>query len=239
MYIYAFYLEYNIDKLTKEEPALPITIEYAQKNWPNIPFHPKIYQVSSFKNIGITDLIGGTKEICENILDNHSKKIPKIYKFIGDSLKKMEEKKIVEVRDIVKEFTNKGDHIPLDKLGRAIEFLHNIGEIVVLQDRIFLHPSKLPYLMAKFVSPEEVQKKALRETGIEILSMTEIGRVLCTTQMAGDKDSKHSFVEELEMMCSFGVCFQLKGEQQSGELLFLFPSLGKPDGINLFNQKKT
>ncbi len=72
----------------------------------------------------------------------------------------------------------------------ALHYLYSIGHIVFLEKSglVCTKPTMIPKLLAKFISPEEVQANLLSENpNVQILSEEQIG---CILQIKHDEDKR-------------------------------------------------
>jgi len=224
------------------KPDAPkISYKYANNYWPSIPFHDKVFFVSSLKDLNVDIFIEEVKMLTTKIMDQHATQIPLSYKIVQQSIRKIASTTFVtdttKLIDNIKMSNNSG--IGDEKLvARAVQFLHDIGQVVVFKDRICLDPSLIPKVMAKFISPQEVRETLLGEEGspVEVLNVKDIGMLLRGVSQDSPQfaSNARNIKEELEMMIHFGVCFKMGGEDD----LYLFPSLGEAKGVWFFFSKE-
>ena len=184
--------------------------------------------------MGLESLTGTIQSLCTNILDHHAKQTPLAYEIISEHVSEMAATNFVTDTDAVLSFIEaKKNKAICNKEGlaaRALTYLHNTGEIVLFNNRVCLRPHELPKIMAKFISPTDVREKLMKETGaIEILDEKSIRVMLHDSSLGSGKAQRDIISQELEMMVLLGVCYLLRGENESNPS-YLFPSLGTPQG---------
>ena len=70
----------------------------------------------------------------------------------------------------------------------ALQHFNSIGHIVLIKNElVFTNPRLVPQIAAKFVSPEEVSLKLLKDEGVEVLSKEEVGYLLNIKNKSNDK----------------------------------------------------
>ncbi len=106
----------------------------------------------------------------------------------------------------------------------ALNYLHDIGQIVKFEDFICLDPPKIPVVMSRFISPKEVRMKLMESesTKVEILSEEAIRIILSENQT-----NPSLLEEELSIMCKLKVCYQLLSKTNDNSKIYLFPSLAE------------
>lgn len=147
------------DKQHPHTILLTSTLSF-QQLFPAIPFHDNIYRFSTLHDPkSVKALYKAIVDQCNQIMDAHSNYLPTFYKMLKEdiSLHSSPTDSVIAMSSLPTrwkenpEFTN-----------QALQHLHSIGEIVMFgDDKICTNPEVLSKLMAKFISPREVQAKLL------------------------------------------------------------------------------
>ncbi len=189
--------------------ATPITtdsIQSWQSRMPNLPLFQRLFEVSSLHSqVGVQELLDSVSAVCSQIFSRHAVLIPRSFRKLLHSIKNMTGTpsnppslsslpsspplpspplQIANLTLISKDnlhqlLKDKCD-MEISTFIRALHYLHSIGRIVFLQNGLVCTvPTMIPKLLAKFISPAEVQSQLLSsDPDVQILTEQQIGFVL-------------------------------------------------------------
>jgi hypothetical protein len=212
------------------------------RRFPRLPIFPELFEVSSKLNSGVENLKEKLEEECNRIFSKHTAMIPKSYRDILTDFKSLES----QTPKYQDELYRKHSHgLSPEGFNVAIQYLHAIGRLVVLKNRlVFPDPMIASRIAAKFVSPEEVRKSLLTKEGVQILAKNQIENLLdiagCTTNkyvsyfdslfLCPHLNLVYRIENEIALMTELGMCYELK-VQNNKQPFFLFPNLSSKSSI--------
>lgn len=153
-----------------------------QRNYTNLAIMNKLFTVSSFKSSeSVEQLRDALEEECGRIFARHCVRIPRSYRSVLHNLEARPTTQLLVPANTLLNELQSLMKIDPPTFHAAIEYLHAIGRIVLLKNRmVCTTPNLIPQIAAKFISPEDVQLDLLkRETEeVQILSKEEVGCIL-------------------------------------------------------------
>ncbi len=189
-------------------------IQSWQTQMPNLPlYHENLFQVSSLNSISsVLELLKSIEKICSQIFEQHAMLIPSSFHKLLKSINNLSSSHVlpsspsteathqthsdlapntllVDFKELHKQLREEND-MELPSFKYALHYLHAIGYIVFLKNGLVCtSPTLIPKLLAKFISPSEVQKKLLsRNPEVQILNQQQIG---CILQISNNQDSRY------------------------------------------------
>lgn len=239
------------DRLPVDSPSL-ISAEYLQNwqsKWKNIPlFTQHLFQVSSLhspKSVGF--LLQSITEVCFQIFEQHTVLIPSSARNILQLLQSLHTGNVlIPFHELYHHLKDKCKR-DIQSFELALHHLHSIGRILFLQNGIVCTtPTLIPKMLAKFISPAEVQNQLCVNYSVHILTQEQIGVVL---QIDSNETRYFTLLcfylnnfslfrlkNEIEILLELQICFKI--EWESGRIpYYIFPSLGS-EGIILHCEKK-
>ncbi len=168
-----------------------------QSQMPDLPlFQSHLFEVSStHAKQSVRDLLDCVSLVSSQIFEKHAVLIPSSYRKLFNSIKSSTNSDTPPLHSppltdstnpILIHFTQLHDQLKVEcnmdlpSFERALRYFHSIGQIVFLQNGMVCKvPTFIPKLLAKFVSPLEVQNHLLLENSeVQILNQQQIGFIL-------------------------------------------------------------
>ncbi len=176
----------------KEETAVTASsIQSWQSQMVDLPLFNNFFEVSSHQAPqSVRDLLASISLICSQIFDQHTAVIPNSYRKLLQSIKSIHTSDLhtsshpdlpLLVPFKLLHSLIKGEcDMDLQSFKHALHHFHAIGQIVFLQNELVCPtPAIIPKLLAKFVSPAEVQNLLLTQNSdVQILTQQQIGFIL-------------------------------------------------------------
>lgn len=181
----------------------------------NLPLFNRLFEVSSLRALhSVRELLDSVSLVCAQIFENHTVLIPSSFRKLLHSIQNIDTSTIAipssssettTTTSMISDFPSNSLIVPFHQLHQilqnehkmdipsfryALHYLHSIGHIVFLEKSglVCTNPTMIPKLLAKFISPEEVQANLLSEnSNVQILSEEQIGHIL---QIQQDKDKR-------------------------------------------------
>lgn len=211
----------RLDLLKSSSEIITASIQQWKHLWSNLPLYNSIILTSKEDSTSVYQLWEIIQAECEAIMNKFTKQVPTAYLVILDHLRsagRVHSTSLIRTND----FRLQSAALQL-KVPSALRYLHAVGDIILLPDgMICTQPASVAQMMAKFVSPESVQQSLphIAAGKLVVLTTEHVGRIL----MMNESDPK--LLAELQIMSSFGICYQLPIEKNS-KPSFMFPSLAQ------------
>ncbi len=168
-----------------------------QSQMPHLPFYcEKLFEVSSLQaQQSVQDLLESISSVCSEIFEKHAVLIPSSFRKLLKSIKETKDSTstgilslspssnpvLITLGNLHQQLKGEGKcDMDLPSFKHALRYFHAIGQIVLLQNELVCtEPTIIPKLLAKFISPVEVQNRLLsKNSKVQILSQQQIGFVL-------------------------------------------------------------
>lgn len=206
--------------LQKPTEVISTSIQQCKQQWSNLPLYERIFHTSKEDSKSVQQLweIVGTE--CNSIMGKYTTQIPTAYLIILETLQSEASAKstmFIHTNEFLQSLNS-------SMKSSALRYLHSVGDIILLHDGLICtQPASISLMMAKFVSPDSVQQNFPHiATGNSVILTTEhVGRIL----LIDETDPK--LLTELQIMSSFGICYQLPATAKNPKSSFMFPSLAQ------------
>jgi hypothetical protein len=171
------------------------------KTWcnqfPRLPIFPRLFNVSSQTSTeSVQQLLHVVESVCEHVFSNHTTRIPTSYRKLLNFIQNIADKEpTINCSELFERYPC---NLTRPHFDLALQYFNSIGYIILLKNTIiFSNPMFAPQIAAKFVSPEEVRVRLLKEAGVEILTKDELGWLLDIDTKANTKYDIFSTLQEL------------------------------------------
>ncbi len=169
----------------KKETFSADSIRSWQPMVPDLPLYDRLFEVSSLQaQESVRDLLDTITNVCTQIFDKHTVLIPNSYRKLLKSIKSLpadsfdlsssspyDQHSLIHFNRL-HSLTKDECDMDLQSFEHALHYYHAIGQIVFLQNGFVCpRPHIIPKLLAKFVSPAEVQRLLLAQnSAVQILT---------------------------------------------------------------------
>lgn len=190
-----------------------------RQTWSALPLFDQVPVTSKLDAKSIEEVWKIVKHESSTIMNKFTTQIPVLYLSILDKLRESANgQPFVRTNDL-------GNLALYQNLPSTLRYLHAVGDIVLLQNGLIcVNPASVSKMMAKFISPEQVQRSLphIKEGKAVILTTEQAGRILEL------KEDDPNLLNELQTMSHFGICYQLPlSVSHNSKLSFMFPSLAE------------
>ncbi len=199
---------------------------------PNLPIFNQLFEVSSLHaQQSVQELLDSISLVCTQIFDNHTILIPSSFRKLLQSIHNMGSPStplypntssssqpppsmslqptnsfLIHVEQLHQQLQAECD-MDLPSFKYALRYLHAIGHIVYLRNELICTiPSMIPKLLAKFISPIEVQNLLLCNSNVQILNEEQIGFILQVNSTNDTRYSSTTFFVFYFLQCHFAGC---------------------------------
>lgn len=189
-----------------------------QTQMPDLPlYQQRLFNVSSIDSKqSVEELFNSVSLVCSEIFEKHAVLIPSSFRKLLKSIKSIKSMSdsniplhhstepistqlppnpaensnfvIIDSMQLHKQLKGEID-MDIHSFKYALRYFHAIGQVVFLQNgKVCTNPAVIPKLLAKFISPAEVEMKLLSHySEVQILSEQQIGFIL---QINGSNDTR-------------------------------------------------